>query len=179
MSSQISLHLNNPSFSLEKQEFSDSFTLHFKQESATHTNEVQIQFSPVVFETLLNQGKALVPSPQTTLSRAAENATWREAAWPLYRLVDKEWQLLLRDVSSDSLVHTLWFMKDLQLARKVMGNFSERAAALLTEDLIARFEGQNPDAASQGYTDTARDSLRETLGVLERLRAQGVIAPST
>ena len=160
MSTQISLHLKNPGFSLQKQEFPATYTLQFKQDSDAGASEVEIEFSPSDFEALLNQGRALIPSPQITLTSPQENATWREAAWPLFRLKDKEWQFLLREVSSDKLIYTLWFLKDLELARKVVGNMSARAGACLTEDLVNHFEGKNPDDAPAGETQTAHECLR-------------------
>jgi hypothetical protein len=175
MSTQISLHLKNPNFSLQKQEFPATYTLQFKQDSDAGASEVEIEFSPSDFEALLNQGRALIPSPQITLTSPQENTTWREAAWPLFRLKDKEWQFLLREVSSDKLICTLWFLKDLELARKVVGNMSARAGACLTEDLVNHFDGKNPDDAPAGETQTAHECLRDTLDVLARLQAEGQI----
>ena len=158
-SKQISLHLKNPNISVQKQEFPASYTLQFKHEGGAGGSEVVIELSPAYFQALLNQGRALIPSPQITLTSPQENATWREAAWPLFRLKDKEWQFLLREVSSDKLICTLWFLKDLELARKVVGNMSARAGACLTEDLINHFDGKNPDDAPAGETQTAHECV--------------------
>ena len=94
---------------------------------------------------------------------------------PLSRLNDKEWQLLLREISTDKLIYTFWFLKDLELARKVVGNMSARAGACLTEDLVQRFGGKNPDDAPAKETQTAHECLREILDVLARLQAEGQI----
>ena len=175
MSTQISLHLKNPNLTLQKQEFPASYTLQFKQDSDAGASEVAIELSPTDFEVLLNQGRALLPTQQITLTSPQENATWREAAWPLSRLNDKEWQLLIREISTDKLNYTLWFLKDLELARKVVGNMSARAGACLTEELVQRFGGKNPDDAPAGETLTAHECLREMLDVLARLQAEGQI----
>jgi hypothetical protein len=175
MSTQISLHLKNPNFSLQKQEFPASYTLQFKQDNELGSVEVEVEFSPADFEALLNQGRALIPSPQITLTSPQENATWREAAWPLSRLNDNEWQFLIREISTDRLIYTLWFLKDLELARKVVANMSARAGACLTEELVQRFGGKSPDAAPARETQTAHECLREMLDVLARLQAEGQI----
>jgi len=176
MSTQISLRLKNPSFTLQKQEYPATYTLQFKQNNQFVSAEVvEIDLSSADFEALLNQGRALIPSQQVTLTSPQENATWRQAAWPLFRLKDKEWQFLLREISSDKLIYTLWFLKDLDLARKVVGNMSARAGACLTEDLVNRFDGKNPDEAPAGETQTAHECLREMLDVILRLQAEGQI----
>ena len=175
MHTQLSLHLQNPCFSLHKQDDAAGYTLEFKQKDGAGVSEVAIELSPADFEVLLNQGRALIPSQQITLTSPEENATWRDVAWPLLRLNDKEWQFLLREVATDKLIYTLWFLKDLELARKVVGNMSARAGACLTEELVQRFAGQEPDAAPAKLTQTAIAGLREMLDVLVRLQAEGRI----
>ncbi|MBK7001905.1 MAG: hypothetical protein IPH35_18635 [Rhodoferax sp.] len=176
MSTQISLFLKNPSFTLQKQEFPASYTVQFKQNNQFVSVEVvEVQLSPADFEALLNQGRALIPSQQITLTSPQENATWREAAWPLFRLDDKGLQCLMREVSSDKLIYTLWFLKNLEFARKVIANMSARAGACLTEDLVQRFSGKNPDVASAEDTQNAHACLREVLDVVLRLQAEGQI----
>lgn len=177
MSTQTTFHLKNPGFSLQKQEFPASYTLQFTPNDAPgRADVVALEFSPADFEALLNQGRALMPSPQLTLSSPQENAAWREAAWPLFRLNDQAWQLLIREIATDPLVYTLWFLKDLALARKVVGNLSARAGACLTEELVQRFAGKNPDEAPAREAQTAQACLREILDVLARLQAEGQIA---
>lgn len=176
MSTQISLYLKNPSFTLQKQEFPASYTVQFKQNNQFVSVEVvEVQLSPADFEALLNQGRALIPSQKITLTSPQENATWREAAWPLFRLDDRELQCLLREISSDTLMYTLWFLKNLEFARKVIANMSARAGACLTEELVQRFGGKNPDAAPAEETRNAHACLRETLDVVLRLQAEGQI----
>ncbi len=176
MSTQISLHLKNPHFSVQKQEYPASYTLKFEKTNEFGSLElVDIELSPADFEALLNQGRALIPSPQSTLTSPQENATWREAAWPLFRLNDRDWQLLIREIATDKLIYALWFLKDLELARKVVRNLSARAGACLTEDLVNHFDGKNPDDAPAREIQAAHECLRETLDVLARLQAEGQI----
>lgn len=176
MSTQIFLHLKNPHFSVQKQEFPASYTLKFEKTNAFGSLEiVDIELSPADLEALLNQGRALIPSQQITLTSPQENASWREAAWPLFRLKDGEWRLLLREVATDKLIYVLWFLKDLELARKVVCNCSVRAGACLTEDLVQHFGGKNPDDAPAREIQTAYECLRDVLDVLARLQAEGQI----
>ena len=72
-------------------------------------------------------------------------------------------------------MYTLWFLKDMELARKVVGNLSARAGACLTEDLVQRFGGKDPDVAPARETQTALECVREILKVLARLQAEGQI----
>ena len=116
-----------------------------------------------------------MPDP-VPLALPLDYADCKRSAAPLYRLEDGEWQLLLREVRSDALLYVLWFMQDLELARRVMRNFSERTAAMLTEDLVARFTGHNPEDESMNNPKIARDSLRQVLEVLARLQAEDQIA---
>ncbi len=175
MTQQISLSLDNPGFRLEKRDYPPAYLLHFEQKVGELRSEVCITLSPVTFTAWLNEGQALLPCPAPCLNPPAENTAWREAAWPLYRLHDRDWQLVVREVTSDALIQVLWLMEDLELARRVMRNFSERAAAMLTEDLIARFAGRAPDKASAGNLQDARDCLREVLDIVARLQAESQI----
>ena len=72
-------------------------------------------------------------------------------------------------------MYTLWFLKNLEFARKVIANMSARAGACLTEDLVQRFGGKDPDAAPAEETQNAHKCLRELLDVVLRLQAEGQI----
>lgn len=176
MSTQISICLKNPCVTLQKQEFPATYTLLFKQNNQFSSVEVvEVELSPADFEALLNQGRALIPSQQITLTSLQENASWRQAAWPLLRLTGMQWQILMRNINTEKLIYTLWFLKDLELARKVVGNMSARAGAHLTEELVQRFGGKSPDNAPARETQTAHECLREMLDVLARLQSEGQI----
>jgi hypothetical protein len=175
MNHEVTLTFDQPAFRLERREYPSGITLEFTQKSDGKISEVTIQLSTLAFTALLNQGQALVPSPQPNLDLPTENSCWREAAWPLYRLDDRDWQLLLREVTGETVIHVLWFMKDVVLARRIMANFSERAAAMVTEDLIAKFQGKSPEDALPKYLQDARDSLQEMLEIVTRLQAEGQI----
>ena len=169
----IAFQLDNPDIKLSKDDGSTRYVLHVEQGEI----KADINLSAANFETLVRQGQALIPSPNLELAPPEVAASWRESAWPLKRLSDRAWQLLLREVSSESLVFVLWYLKDMGIALAVMRNMSRRAAAMVADDLIAKFAGRNPDNLPQedGRVRNARESLKEMLALLCRLVDEGQI----
>lgn len=171
MANSISLTLDNPAFRIEKAEHGMHYILHFDGDDA----KVAVQLSLPILDVLLRQGEALVPRPEERLPTPEVDRTWRESAWLLRELDDRSWQLLLREVSSDALVLVLWYLKDRDIASAAMRNCSQRLAAMLTEDLIARYGGRNPDDAKESTVQMARKALAEILAILYRLVDEGQV----
>lgn len=173
MSHAIALQLDNPAIQLSKDSESTRYVLHVEQGEI----KVDIDLNAITFETLVRQGQTLIPSPNPELTPPEVAASWRESAWPLKRLSDRAWQLLLREVQSEHLIMVLWYLKDADIAQAVMRNMSLRAAAMFTDDLIAKFEGCNPDNVSQEDSRVrgACESLKEMLAALNRLVYEGQI----
>lgn len=173
MSHAIALQLDNPAIQLSKDVESTRYVLHVEQGEI----KVDIDLNATTFENLVRQGQTLIPSPNPELTPPEVNASWRESAWPLKRLSDNAWRLLLREVQLESLIYVLWFLKDEGLAKAVMRNMSQRAAAMTTDDLIAKFQGRNPDNLPQDdrLLKGARQSLNELLDILNRLVDEGQI----
>lgn len=169
----IALQLDNPAIQLSKDGESTRYVLHVEQGEI----KIDIDLNATTFETLVRQGQTLIPSlnPELTLPEVA--GIWRATAWPLKRLSVRAWQLLLREVKSESLLFVLWYLKDEELAKAVLRNMSVRAAAMTSDDLIAKFEGCNPDNLAQDDSRVkgAREGLREMLDFLSRLVAEGQI----
>ena len=173
MTHTITLQLYDPAIKLSKDYGSTRYVLHIEQGEI----KADIDLSAANFEAFVRQGQALIPSPNLELTPPEEAASWRESAWPLKQLSDNGWRLLLREVSSESLSYVLWFLKDVEIAKAVMRNMSLRAAAVFTDDLIAKFEGRDPDSLPQadGRVRGARESLKEMLALLNRLVVEGQI----
>ena len=93
----------------------------------------------------------------------------REQAMFVKELSDQAIQLLLRELQSDLLIIFLWYMKDAELIRKVMHNCSERAAAMLMEDMVSRKEGQDPDQSSVDQLEDGRLAARTVLQTIKHL----------
>lgn len=167
----IAFQLDNPAIKLSKDDGSTRYVLHVEQGEI----KTDIDLSVTNFEALMRQGQALIPSPNLELTPPEVAASWRESAWPLKRLSDNGWRLLLREVSSESLILVLWFLKDVEIAKAVMRNMTQRAAAMTTDDLIAKFEGRNPDNLPQEDSRVrgACESLKEILTALNRLVEEG------
>jgi hypothetical protein len=176
MSNTISLALHAPDFALEKNASGSRYTLSFKDGEGAQV-AVDVTLDTAVLELLIRQASALLPSPNPELTPLEVNASWRESAWPLKRLSDNAWRLLLREVQVESLIYVLWFLKDEGLAKAVMRNMSVRAAAMTADDLIAKFQGRDPDNLPQDalLLKGAHQSLKEMLDILNRLVDEGQI----
>lgn len=177
MPNAIALSLHSPDFALKKEEAGGRYTVSFKNKDDDQL-EVAVTLDSAVLESLIRQANALLPSSSLELSPFEINASWRESAWPLQRLSDRTWQLLLRETMSQSLILVLWYLKDRELANAVMRNMSVCAAETLTDDLVAMFEGIDPDSLPQEDSRVrgAREGLKEMLATLNRLFKEGVIA---
>ena len=173
MTHAITLRLDNPVIQLSKDGESSLYVLHVEQSEI----KVDIDLNAATFETLVHQGQTLIPSPNLELTPPEVAASWRESAWPLKRLSVNAWRWLLREVSSESLMYILWYLKDVEIAKAVMRNLTLRAAAMITDDLVAKFEGRNPDNLPQedSRVKYAREVLNEMLAVLDRLIGEGRI----
>jgi len=106
----------------------------------------------------------------------SDDALWRLKAQALQRLPATGMQLLLRELDTTDLLYVLWFTKNQQLGQSVINNLSCRAAAMVLDELIARFYGRNPDTASEQDKTQAHQSLQRVLDILQRLTDEGQIA---
>jgi hypothetical protein len=180
VSNVISLSITAQDFHLKKEESGGQYTLHFHGIEDGQC-EVSITIGGAALEALIRQAGALLPSPSQELTLPDIEANWRATAWPIRQLSDKSWQVVLREVSSESLCLVLWYLKDVELARRVMNNFSLRAAEMLIEDLIAKFQGRDPDNLPKEakLVRQARKALQEMLDLLNRMVAIGQIEEYT
>lgn len=176
MQNTISLELHASDFTLKKDASGRCYMLSFKSGKGAQV-AVDVTLDAAVLESLMRQASALLPSPNPELTSPEVNNSWRETAWPLRQLSNNAWQLLLREVQAESLICVLWYLKDIKVARAVMRNMSERAAAMLTEDMVEKYNGCNPDtlAAEDSRIKDARAGLKEMLEVLNRLVVEGQI----
>lgn len=171
MTNAISFAFNNPSFMLEKSEDARSYVMRFTQDDT----EVIIQVPPNTFDALVHQGQALLPSHEKTLPDVEAENSWRKSGWILKQLDDLSLQFLLRELQSESLIIVLWYLKDRDFAKAVMRNMSKAAAEMLTDDLITKFHGRNPDEYRADMREAGRLELNETLSILYRLADEGII----
>lgn len=169
----IALQLDNPAIHLSKDDSSSRYALHAEQGEI----KVDINLSATDFEILVRQGQTLIPSHNLELTVPEVSVSWRLVARTFKRLSDRAWRLLLREVQSEHLIMVLLYLKDADIAKAVMRNMSLRAAAMFTDDLIAKFEGCNPDNVPQedSRVKGARESLKEMLAALNRLVEEGQI----
>lgn len=175
MPSTLDLELAATAFQIEKTAEQPGYRLAFTQGE----NRLAVILPPAAFDALVHQGQALIPSPNAQLTSPEVHAAWRQSAWPLKRLNDRSWQLLLREITSESLLLMLWFLKDVDVAKTVTRNMSLRTAAMLTEELIARYQGRDPDRAPASEAEAAHQALQEVLATLQRLVNESQIPEAT
>ena len=168
MPNTISVAFNNPVFTLEKDDVRN-YLMSFTQDDS----KITIQLPQSTFEAFVHQGQVLLPSQERTLPDVEQENAFRMTAWIIKQLDDRSLQLLLRELQSDTLIILLWYLKDRDFAKTVMRNMSTSAAEMLTDDLINRFQGRNPDTDRMG--DAGRFELNEALSILHRLADEGQI----
>ena len=100
---------------------------------------------------------------------------YRRPARLLKDLDSRSIQLLLREIGIDVLLDFLWFMKDAELIKRVLRNMSERAAAMLMDDLDRQWRGKNPDCTTVSYAQRGREATQDLLKVVRRLTGEGKI----
>lgn len=169
MPNTLALAFDNPTFALEKSEDSCSYVMRFTQADT----DISIQVPQNIFDVLVHQGQALLPLHEKKLPDVdAENA-WRKSGWILKQLDNRSLKLLLLELQSETLIMALWYLKDRDFAKTVMRNMSKAGAERLTDDLINKFEGQDPDNACTNMREGGRANLNETLSILYRLADEG------
>ena len=131
--------------------------------------------TPAALAALGLQCLALMPSlaPEHPVDSTAE--AFRQPARLLLQLADRSLQALLRECQSDILIDFLWYMKDGELLRRLLGNLSARAAAMLMEDLDKRWRGRNPDTAADPQARVGRHAILSILETTHRLMNEGQI----
>lgn len=181
MQTEVFIHLDNPIFQIEKKVSPTvSYRLRFEQKDSVERTELQIEMSACDFDAFLNQGKALLASHATLLNQGAENAALRQAASLLCDLTDSDWQLVVKKSNVETLVHALWLLNDFALTSTVMHAVSDRAAAMLIDELTDRFKNHNPDTTQTSrHVENARKSLHDVLHLVTQLQDDGLIARST
>lgn len=145
--------------------------------------EMNVGMLTHVFETLINQGQSLMAAMHSSPTCAEENAALRKAVWPLLRLTEPDWRMLLWEMNLDCLVDFLWFMNDPELTVKATRNISssvltlnpEKRAAMMREMIEEKFGAHDPDNVSANLMQAARQSVHEMMKTLIRLEDEGRI----
>ena len=171
MPNSIVLTLDEPDVNLCKATESDRYDLVF----TSANTQITIKLSQSALKALPGFADTALPGLDAK-PMPEDDALWRCKAEVLKGLPDHSMQMLLRELDSTALLYVLWFVKDKQLAQTVMNNLSRRAAAMLLDELAAKFYGRDPHTASEQDKNLARQSLQGVLGVLQRLTEEGQIA---
>jgi len=131
--------------------------------------------SEMSMRALATQAEALLPQLKFALTRPEIEGSFRQSGERLLSLDDRSWQILLRQVQSDSLTTALWYLKNLEIAQAVFRNVSTRVIAILLEDLNERYYGQDPDTVLEPVAIRGREALAEIMGIVDRLQQEGQI----
>lgn len=91
----------------------------------------------------------------------------------LLRLDNLGMQMWLREISAETLINGLWYLKNADLIRFVTRNMALRAAQGLVEDLETRWHGVNPVTASDTNRDIGEAAIQIFIVVLDKLIQQG------
>ena len=166
---RINLHDAVPSLARASAPNGHNFLLRFD----LGTDSVTAELTPAALQTLGLQCVALMPqlAPQYTVA-SVEDA-YRLPARLLKELDDRSIQLLLRELQADSLIDFLWYKKDGDLIKLMLGNRSERAAEMLMDDLDRRWRGKNPDQALAAQAQCGRQATGEIMATARRLIGEG------
>lgn len=134
-----------------------------------------VVLTPLDLQMLGLQCLTLMPSIVQQYSASSPADLARLMAKPLRNLEDRGIQILLRECQSDTLIDFLWYMKDAGLIEHVMNNMSSRAAEMLMEDLVCRWEDINPDTTNETNVNKGISAVREIVAIFNRLVAEGQI----
>ncbi len=160
-----------PGIRLTKVKDSSEFVLNCTQQSV----EISMILSEMSMRALATQAEALLPQLKFALTRPEIEGSFRQSGERLLSLDDRSWQILLRQVQSDSLTTALWYLKNLEIAQAVFRNVSTRVIAILLEDLNERYYGQDPDTVLEPVAIRGREALAEIMGIVDRLQQEGQI----
>lgn len=165
--------LDNPSFSVLKSSDTE-FKLTFKANDI----DLELELSEMNLKALGLELIRVCPVLQPEIKLDGSNDGYRYLASSFKELDDRDIQIWLREVQSDSLIYFLWFMKDQDIIERVFKNMSARAAEMLLEDLTAVASSRgDPDSprVHKGTLASARQEVQSVMSILNRLKDEGQI----
>ncbi|MCG5547980.1 FliG C-terminal domain-containing protein [Halorhodospira halochloris] len=115
----------------------------------------------------------IAPELQSADSAVAE--AYRGQVRGLARLSNSNWQRLLRELDTGTLICFLWFMKDAEILQRALSNLSQRAAEMLMEDMEARWHGQDPDQVPEVEARQGREAVDRVLAAWRKLHESGAL----
>lgn len=138
-------------------------------------NTVRLKLNKDLLSILGLQCVAHMPEIAPDRQVHALEDSYRLPAQFIKSLDNRSLQCLIRECSSETLVRFLWYMKDGDLIRQTLRNMSQRAAAMLMDDLEQNWHGRIPDDATSAYTQQGRESVLRIVGLARRLADEGWI----
>jgi hypothetical protein len=118
------------------------------------------------------------PDIEPRYAISGEDEAYRLPARRIAFFDDRALQVLLRELCSEDLIVFLWYMKDAELAKRMLRNMSHRAAQMLLADLAAFSARGNPDKVPLSMLIPARQAVLRVLDVVDRLQQEGQILSS-
>ena len=144
------------------------FTVGFARDGV----RVDITLSREQLLTLARACRTHIPAFAPELEQADRELTetHRRLAHGLSGLSDSDWRHLLREIPSTTLLAFLWFMKDPELIKRVLGNLSQRAAEMMLDDLEATWGDRDPDQAPEATARQGREAVEAVVAAWRQLQ---------
>lgn len=115
------------------------------------------------------------PDIEPRYSVPEEDEAFRLPARKILLFADAAIQVLMREIQSTDLIAFLWYMGDEEIAQRVLGNLTARAAEMMMDDLEKRYDHLDPNKLPQRYADEGRAATLKVVAAMDRLMKDGLI----
>jgi hypothetical protein len=136
---------------------------------------VTVNLTHTELQSLALQCISRVPSVVPSFTSAVTEDVFRAPARVIKGLSDYSIQKIARELSYETLCNFLWYMKDVELLKKIIQSASLNASARLLEELNYYWRGINPDNALERVAQKGRDATAEVMKIACRLSMEGFI----
>ena len=166
----FNISLKSANILIENIEGSKAKKMVFFDES---NNKIEIEINEFEFNVLSEKFKSYNNNECLSLSTINEEDCFRKQVKYLSYYSDRSIQFMLREIQSEILIDFLWYMKDIDLIKKILMNISERAREMILEDLENKWSNINPDNCLIVYAKLGRNAVKEINSIINRLIMEG------
>jgi hypothetical protein len=138
-------------------------------------DHTRISLSRVELETLVLQAAKHLPGLLPGVEVKEDEDVYRIPLRRMLDMSDREIQLLLREVQSEDLVKTLWFMDDAALSERVFANLSHRTREVLQADLkdFTTIHARQNERAQAKNRSEAVEAVKRLLAAIHAVAESG------
>lgn len=116
-----------------------------------------------------------VAEEKSLLSKTEIEESYRKQLKFLRYLDNSSFQLIINNISKNTLVDLLWYMKDKELIKKTFQNISKHQFAEIMDNLTTFKSNLNPDNCLISQAVFGREAIKDTLLIIKKLSEQGQI----